>query len=437
METTKIKSWFNSYSAKMIVVSLIALLLLIPTIWIQDIIRERISMKDKVERELASLWGNSQLLSGPVLNVPFTYLQPKDNEQGYIEYRSVAHFLPEKLDVESEISPEIRYRGIYKMPVYQSRIKLNANFNAPDFSQLNITAETIKWDEAYFTMGISDLRGVKNNLPVKINSKECNIVPGVQDNDLFSSGITIKTADSVQNNNMSIEAELLLNGSSDFMIEPLGKTSNVKMQSTWENPSFTGSFLPTSREITKDGFTADWTVTHINRNFPQQWTGKKYKKRDANLGVELLMPIDHYQKATRSVKYAILFIALNFIVFLFIEIRNKKRIHPFQYSLVAFALLLFYTLLTSVSEQIGFNAAYVVSAVAITGLISWYSFSILKAIKPVVSIMLLQIALYVFLFTILQLQDYALLMGSIGLLVILGIIMKASQKIKWYNDNPA
>ncbi|HPT31663.1 MAG TPA: inner membrane CreD family protein, partial [Prolixibacteraceae bacterium] len=174
--------------------------------------------------------------------------------------------------------------------------------------------------------------------------------------------------------------------------------------------------------------------THLNRNFPQQWLNNKFKTSDAGMGVELLIPVDHYQKSMRSAKYAILFIALNFIIFLFIEIKSKVRIHPFQYALVAFALLIFYALLTSIGEQIGFNLAYFISAFAVTALITWYARSILKEVRPVAWVTLLQTGLYLFLFTILQLQDYALLAGSIGLFVILIIIMKASQQIKWYAD---
>jgi inner membrane protein len=206
------------------------------------------------------------------------------------------------------------------------------------------------------------------------------------------------------------------------------------MKSDWSQPSFTGGFLPEQRTITKQGFSAQWLVTHLNRNFPQQWVDRKYTTHEATLGVELLIPIDHYQKAMRSVKYAILFIALNFIIFIFIEMKSKKRIHPFQYALVAFALLIFYALLTSISEQAGFNIAFLVSAFAVTSLISWYSYTILNNYKLVAWVTLLQTGLYIFLFTILQLQDYALLAGSIGLFVILAIIMRASQQIKWYSE---
>ena len=268
-----------------------------------------------------------------------------------------------------------------------------------------------------------------------VNNQKCKIEPGVSDADLFKSGITIKAGSVDLQQAFNFEMNLMLNGSEDLSVEALGKTSEVTMNSTWANPSFSGGFLPEKREISKNGFSAQWVVTHLNRNFPQQWVGQKYDTHDAGLGVELLIPVDHYQKSMRSVKYAILFIALNFIVFLFIEIRNKAYIHPFQYSLVAFALLLFYVLLTSISEQIGFNYAFLVSSIAVTSLISWYAYSILKNIRSSVWVILLQSGLYIFLFTILQLEDYALLVGSIGLFVILAIIMKASQQIKWNQSN--
>lgn len=435
METKQNQKWLNSYSVKMVVVSVLALFLLIPTLWIQDIIRERMNLKERVEEELAQQWGASQVVSGPVLNVPFTYRQPKDNDNGYVDYKTVAHFLPEMLAIDTKITPEIRYRGIYKMPVYESRVQMKGSFIAPDFTKLDLVPQEIKWEEAYFTMGITDLRGIKDSVILKINQMKTSIEPGVSDNDLFQSGITIKLHSLDPNQPIPFELEFTLNGSSNFSVEALGKTTEVKMNSTWADPSFIGSFLPASREVTKEGFSSKWIVTHLNRNFPQQWIGKKHDTSDARLGVSLIMPVDHYQKSTRSVKYAILFIALNFIVFLFIEIRNKKRIHPFQYSLVAFALLLFYTLLTSIGEQIGFNPAYAISALAVTALISWYSYSIMQSVKSMVWVTILQLGLYTFLFTTLQLQDYALLMGSIGLFIILGLIMKASQQVKWYNEN--
>lgn len=434
METKNIQSFMNSYSVKMIIISGLAILLLIPSFFIQEIIAERIGLSEQVKHELYSQWGGKQVIAGPVLNVPFTYQEQKENSQGTIERHGIAHFLPESLKTEGTLKPEIRYRGIYKVVVYESNLKMKGSFVQPDVSQLDVPGGVYNWEGAYFTIGVSDMRGIKNLPELRINNQNHKVEPGVADTDLFQSGITIKADSADLTKPMDFEIDLVLNGSADLSVEPLGKTSEVSIKSSWAQPSFTGGFLPEKREITKDGFSAQWLVTHLNRNYPQQWVDRKFNTHEASLGVELLIPIDHYQKAMRSVKYAILFIALNFIIFIFIEMKSKTRIHPFQYALVAFALLIFYALLTSISEQTGFNVAFLISALAVTSLISWYSYSILKNTRSVAWVTLLQVGLYTFLFTILQLQDYALLVGSIGLFIILAIIMRASQHIKWYSE---
>lgn len=434
METKGIQQFLNSYSVKMVIISFLAILLLIPSFLIQEIINDRIVLSEKVKNELYAQWGGKQVVAGPVLNVPFSVTEPVVNNQLSNERHGVAHFLPETLKTDGILYPETRKRGIYKVVVYEGKFKLKGTFAQPDVSQLDLPNALFNWDAAYFTIGVSDMRGIKNLPELVINGQKCKVEPGVADTDLFHSGITVK-ADSVDlNQPFNFEIELVLNGSEDLSVEALGKTSEVAIKSDWADPGFTGGFLPAKRDVTAKGFTADWLVTHLNRNFPQQWIDNKYNTHEAKLGVELLIPVDHYQKSMRSVKYAILFIALNFIVFIFIELKSKARIHPFQYSLVAFALLMFYVLLTSIGEQTGFNLAYLISAVAVTLLISWYAFSILKNVKSVVWVTALQTGLYLFLFTILQLQDYALLAGSIGLFVILAIIMKASQQIKWYSE---
>ena len=434
METKGIQQFLNSYSVKMIIVSGLAILLLIPSFLIQDVIRERISLSEKVKSELYAQWGGKQVVAGPVLNVPFSVTEPGENNQVPNIRKGVAHFLPETLKTDGTLYPETRKRGIYKVVVYEGELKLKGTFAQPDVSQLDLPNAQYNWDAAYFTIGVSDMRGIKNLPELVINGQKCKVEPGVSDTDLFESGITVK-ADSVDlKQPMNFEIELILNGSEDLSVEALGKTSEVVMKSDWADPGFTGGFLPANRQVTAKGFTADWLVTHLNRNFPQQWIDNKYNTHDAKLGIELLIPVDHYQKSMRSAKYAILFIALNFIVFIFIELKSNARIHPFQYSLVAFALLMFYALLTSIGEQTGFNWAYLISALAVTLLISWYAFTILRNGRLVAWVTLLQTGLYLFLFTILQLQDYALLAGSIGLFIILAIIMKASQQIKWYAE---
>lgn len=434
METKSIHQFMNSYSVKMIIVSVLAILLLIPSFLIQDIITERIALSEKVKNELYVQWGGKQVVAGPVLNVPFSVAEPGENSQLTSERHGVAHFLPETLKADGVLYPETRKRGIYKVVVYEGKLILKGSFAQPDVLQLDLQNAQYKWSAAYFTIGVTDMRGIKNLPELVINGKKCKVEPGVADTDLFQSGVTVRTDSVDLEQPMNFEIELVINGSEDLSVEALGKTSEVIMKSDWAQPSFTGGILPANRQVTAKGFAADWSVTYLNRNFPQQWIDRKYNTHEAKLGVELLIPVDHYQKSMRSVKYAILFIALNFIIFIFIEIKSKARIHPFQYSLVALALLIFYALLTSIGEQTGFNLAYLISAVAVTLLISWYVFTMLRNLRMVAWVTLLQTGLYLFLFTILQLQDYALLAGSIGLFAILATIMRASQQIKWYTE---
>ncbi len=433
METKSIQHFLNSYSVKMFIVAVLAILLLIPSFLIRELIQERMSLSEKVKNELYAQWGGKQVVAGPALNIPYTLTEPGLKNMPVVERQGVAHFLPETIRMTGTLYPETRKRGIYKVVAYEGKLRLKGSFAPPDVTRLGIQNAQFNWNAAYFSLGVSDMRGIKNLPELLINHKAYPVEPGVADTDLFASGITIKTGTLDPKQNMDFEIELVLNGSEDLSIEPLGKTTEVTISSDWAHPGFTGGFLPINRQVTAKGFKADWRVTHLNRNFPQQWTDRKYDTHQAKFGVELLILVDHYQKSMRAAKYAILFIALNFITFLFIELKSKIRIHPFQYSLVAFALLIFYALLTSIGEQTGFNFAYFISAISVTTLISWYTFSILHDGKMVIWVTLLQTGLYVFLFTILQLHDYALLAGSVGLFLILAIIMRASRQINWWN----
>lgn len=435
METKGIQQFMNSFSVKMIIVTGLAIVLLIPSFLIQELIQERIVLGEQVKNELYAQWGGRQVVSGPVMNVPFTVLQPGENGQGTRIQNGVAHFLPETLKTDGELFPETRKRGIYKVVVYEGKLRITGSFAQPDVLQLEVQNAQFNWDAAYFTIGVSDMRGIKNMPELIVNGQKHTVEPGLADTDLFQSGITIKAGSINLEQAINFEIDLVLNGSEDLSVEPLGKKSEISMKSGWPNPGFTGAFLPVNRDVSSSGFTANWSVTHLNRNFPQQWVDKKFSTHESKLGVELLIPVDHYQKSMRSAKYAILFIALNFIVFIFIELKSKARIHPFQYSLVAFALLLFYALLTSIGEQTGFNLAYLISALAVTTLISWYAFTILQNVRTMAWVAMLQTGLYLFLFTILQLQDYALLAGSIGLFIILAAIMRFSGQIKWYSED--
>jgi inner membrane protein len=282
------------------------------------------------------------------------------------------------------------------------------------------------------------MRGIRSNIAFNWDNTPKETMSGVNDSKLMKSGVTVKiplVADVADKKIYKFDFTLTLNGSYGLFFTPAGKTTRVTMTSPWSAPSFDGAFLPDRRDI-NNGFTAAWSVFNYNRNFPQMWTGGDYQLQSSEFGVNLLLPVDHYQKAIRSVKYAVMFIALTFLVFFLVELLSHKRIHPLQYLLVSIGLVLFYSLLLALSEQMHFNLAYLLSALAIVGLITAYSHSIFKETKQTVFMGIFLAVLYAFLYTVLQLEDMALLIGSVGLFIALAVVMYISRKVDWYRTQP-
>ncbi|HSY61648.1 MAG TPA: cell envelope integrity protein CreD, partial [Cytophaga sp.] len=223
------------------------------------------------------------------------------------------------------------------------------------------------------------------------------------------------------------------------------KKTSVTLHSAWGNPSFEGYFLPDSSIITDTSTYATWKILQLNRNYPQyglgafireseQAAGLQEGQSDSSFGVRLMLPVDEYQKTNRSAKYAIMFILLTIVSFFFVEIINKKRVHPIQYLLIGFGIVLFYILLLSISEHLNFDSAYWISCAGIVLLIGAYTQSIFKRIKITLLISGILLILYVFFYALLQLQNYSLLMGSIGLFIILGATMYLTRNIDWYKE---
>jgi len=249
---------------------------------------------------------------------------------------------------------------------------------------------------------------------------------------VVDSGVSVKVPATGLSNTFSLE--LNLNGSQGLNFIPLGRETNVNLASNWASPSFKGVFLPDSREVTDNGFKADWKVLHLNRNYPQEWAGNAPSSvGESAFGVELLIPVDEYQKSMRSIKYAIMLIALTFLIFFFVEVLNSRRIHPIQYILVGLALCIFYLLLLSISEHLNFNKAYIISSIATILLITAYTKTVFKSNRLTSLQSLVLVILYGFMYLLIQLEDYAILIGSIGLFIVLAIVMYISRKIDWYN----
>jgi inner membrane protein len=430
MENNKAKNWFReSITFKLIIIGVLSLLLLIPAGMIKRLIREREKTRNEVINEINSKWGFQQTITGPVISVPFIRYYKEDDK--ILSSKHYVNILPDKLDIEGEIFPEIRYRSIYKVIVYNARLNIKGDFASVNLDGFKIPEKDILWDEAVMYVGITDMRGINKDVKININETPRDVNPGIPTKNIVSSGIT-SNLDIARNEKLVFDLSLDLNGSESLYFVPVGKTTSIDMSSDWTTPSFDGAFLPDERNVDNSGFTASWCVLDLNRNYPQKWIDSDYYVNESAFGVKLLIPVDQYHKSERSVKYAIMFVGLTFLIFFFSEIINRIHIHPIQYFLVGIALVIFYSLLISLSEHMSFGLAYLISSVPVILLVTLYYRSILRKTLATFIMGLITTCLYVFLFVILQLQDYSLLMGSIGLFVVIAVIMYLSRKIDWY-----
>jgi inner membrane protein len=421
----------RSVTLKIISVGILILLLLIPAVMIQNLIRERQCRRDSAVNEINQKWGGSQTITGPFITVPFKiFFKDKDGEtQFHLKY---LHILPETLSITGEIKPQVLYRSLFETVVYNARLRFKGNFKIPSSAQLNIDSDNILWDRAYVALGITDMRGIEDKIIIVFNEADYNTNPGLKTTDLAEAGVSTITKLPMKDESNSFSFDLNLKGSDQMNFVPVGEFNTVKIDSNWPSPSFDGAFLPDSREVRKDGFSATWKILHLNRNYPQFWEDRQYKVAESSFGVKLILTADIYQKSMRLAKYAIIFLLFTFAAFFFSEVMNKKRIHPIQYILIGMAILIFYTLVLSLSEYMHFNYAYILAATSVALIISGYAKAIVPNSRFALTILGILAILYGYLFIVLQLEDYALISGSIGLLIIIALVMYMTRRINWY-----
>jgi inner membrane protein len=436
-------SFWNAFRIffKIGLIGVMTLLMLIPTNLIQDLVNERHQRQQEAVAEISSRWAAPQTITGPVIGIP--YLETSTDNGNKIEVRRWAYFLPAKLDIQTRLVPEKRYRGIYQVVVYTTELEIHSEFDSLHFEELNLSPATMLWKDATVFFDISDLQGLKEDMVLHLENSaapnpasDLTLVPGRRSTDQFKSALAAALPDwlpsaATARTPLKFSARVKLKGSGNLSFTPVGRETTAEASSSWPDPSFTGATLPDIRTVKDSGFVASWKMLALNRKFPQQWKEGNYNLEEAAFGVSLIVPVDVYQQTTRSVKYAILIILLTFTAFLLIEWVYDRPIHSVQYALVGLALCIFYTLLLSLSEYLGFNGAYSIAAIATIGLIAWYIGSLLRSARMSLFVTFLLIVQYGFVFTLIQLQDYALLMGSIGLFITLAIVMYFSRKIKW------
>ncbi|RYY40198.1 MAG: cell envelope integrity protein CreD [Chitinophagaceae bacterium] len=429
----------NRILVKISIVAAIILVLLLPSYKVEQLVVEREARQKEAVDEVSNKWAGAQLLGGPMLVLPYVvnYTTPNGKPA---QDRHYAYFLPTKLDMKAIAQPQERHRGIYKVMLYSAQVQMSGQFDIPDLSSLRITADQVLWGEAFVRLHLSDVGGLNDELSLNWNgTRKLVFAPNTSSDPYSSSSLAapLPLQGPMELAPFSFSGNLQVNGSQQLLFAPLGKTTTVELQSTWPHPSYTGAGLPQQSTITGKGFSATWRSLAHRRNFPQQFrdgdriNSSIYDLSSSAFGVDLFVPVNAYQKTLRSVKYSLLCIVLTFTAFFLIEVVNKRSVHPFQYGLIGLALVLFYALLLSFSEYIGFNFAYALSALATFALIGWFVKGLLQSARLSTLLSAVLVLLYGYVFTILQLQDFALLLGSLGLFLTLAIVMYFSRKINW------
>ncbi|MFT4598875.1 MAG: inner membrane protein [Bacteroidia bacterium] len=421
----------EKYSAiiKMVMIGVLILLLLIPAYMVQDVIHEREENQTNVKQEISSKWGQGQTLTGPIVSIPYEIDVVEDRPRTITKY---IHLLPSELTIEGDVDTTLLSRSIYDVIAYTARLKVSGKFDGSELLKMGGIPSSADWENATLNIGITDLTGVQDRIQVKWGNDTFNFNPGVDNRDNYRSGVSAPISFSADKK-MDFSFDLNLKGSEYINFVPVGKETKVSLTSKCPNPNFHGSFLPTKRSVDDDGFSGEWKVLHLNRNYPQAWDDTNQQIENSAFGVEMMLDVDPYQKTMRSAKYAILFIAMTFLTFFFIEILGKKRIHPIQYILIGLVLILFYVLLLSMSEQFGFNVAYFIGALAVILLVTIYTASVLRSNQQSMIMFTILTVLYGFIYIIIQMAEYSLLFGSIGLFLFLAAVMIASRKVDWYN----
>jgi inner membrane protein len=416
-------------------VAVLALLMLVPVSMVRGVIDERYELYQGVVQEVGSEWGGEQMVIGPVMLIPITErwssVETVQSEAGEAKQirrdqsrDDVIAVLPETLAIDASLDAERRQRGIYEAMVYTSQVALKGRFAPPDIATPPGRVIDVRWEDATLAIGVSAPVGIYAVDTPLIAGGARSAEPGSQLAAL-PQGMHWRLLDAkALANNGEFSIDVSLHGSAQIAFAPIGATTQAHIASKWPHPGFIGA-MPTQRAIAASGFSADWSVSSLSRSYPQMFSQSSAPQslNEVSLGVRLVQPVFLYSLNDRAVKYAVLFITLTFVTLLVFELVTEARVHYVQYALIGAALTMFYLLLLAFSEHIGFGAAYAIAASTVILMITAYTAAALGRWRRAVVIGAMQTVTYAVLYVILQLEDYALITGTIALLVALGTLM--------------
>jgi inner membrane protein len=435
----------RSPGLKFLLVALITIAMSVPLLFIFIALAQREDYAREAAADIARGWGGAQVIGGPVLAVPYVVSEAQRSAEGVVsavDVRRVAVFLPKLLKADATARTETRSRGIFDVTVFTADVVLDGTFVTPDFAELGITPKSVQWDQAVLMLAISDLQGLAENASVVWGPAKTPVPfrPGLVQDLAAYPGINARVPLTAEKTELVFSIALKVRGTGDLQFAAAGEETDVTAKANWPHPSFSGNFLPVERSIDANGFSARWKVPHLARNLPQAMATPDNLTNGlsiASFGVAFYQPVKFYLLVERALKYAILFIGLAFLSFFLIETLSGARIHGVQYLLIGGAQVVFYLLLLSLAEQIGFDFAYLLAALATVLLISAYAWSALKSSSRALVVFAVLSVLYALLFLLLKQEDYALLIGASAAFAAVAVTMYVTRNVDWYQSKPA
>ena len=431
----------RSMGLKLLLVCALALVMAIPALFVFALLMDRTHRADQVTGEVSRLLGGPQTFLGPVIAVPYQTPPPA---AGQPMGKGVYIIFPARGEATASAASEVRNRSLFRVPVYRADLDFKADFdltgtpaNAPDQAVLD-------WNRAEMLVGVSDPRGAQSDILLTVAGKALQAAPASAMAERASSDQPLKFFGAgvggmvTPGSRFAVEARLKFSGAQRLAILPWGKTTTLQVKSDWPDPSFDGGFLPVTKQLGAKGFTAAWSVPFVARGVPAEGTQEVLSRLDAGaLGVSFVDPANPYQSVARSLKYALLFVGLVFLAYFLFETMTRRRVHPAQYVLIGLAQIIFYLLLLSIAEQVGFDWAFLAAAGATVTLISAYAGWVFESRKQGVIAFVAFTLLYALIYILMRLEDFALLVGAVASFAAITAVMYFTRKIDWYGVTDA
>jgi inner membrane protein len=429
----------HSMGIKLLVVSFLALLMAIPALFVSSIVEDRAARAKDVVNEISSHVGGQQIFLGPVLTIPYSV---PSSFKGAAGETGTYIVFPIQGDATVKVRTEERRRSLFKVPVFQADLKFDAAFDLAGVPSAAPAGAVMDWSRASFLVGVSNAHGALSDGTLKVNGKTTTFVPAESPEDWNTAQRLPLTYLGVNANDIAkpnsafqVNAVLRFSGAQRLAVLAYGKTSHLTVEGDWPSPSFDGTFLPSKRTVSAQGFSGEWLVPFIARSVRAEGTNVAVSNLDgASLGVSFVEVADPYQSVNRALKYLPLFVGLVFLTYFVFEVTARKRVHPAQYVLVGLAQLIFYLLLLSLAERTGFDWGFLLAGSATVLLLSvnanWIFASRVQGARALGVFSLL----YVFIYMLLRLEDNALLVGAIASFLAITTVMYLTRKIDWYSS---